>query len=262
MASSGSYSEQVIDLHNKMVLEISDMIFEGCDCWDKLLGILSGSPLTPKEKGSIKSIHDLFEVLMMKQEINYGDYEKLRKKMSVIHKLAATKIKNYESKIQTQLELDEEESPKVEKSRRSENKEETGGRLRSAKGDSKGRKRRESSRTVTDVEKRKLHADMVQELSEELSMHMGDEWASFKNNMRYKLSFGGAVLEGITDMFSACKKMMAKGKIDIGKYDKLIEVVEPIDKNLVDIINEYLKKMGIEPTPKKKLMRTRSSDSS
>ncbi|OWF36673.1 uncharacterized protein LOC110441334 [Mizuhopecten yessoensis] len=243
-------SEQVKDLHNKMVDTISEMLVYKSDCWDRLLGKLNNSPLTPKDKGLINSIQDLFEGLMDKEYIGYGDYEKLRKKMSGIHNLAATEVMKYEKRIQRQIEMDEEESRKIGKRRRSENEEETGRRQEDHRA--RKRVRRESlgsNRTVTKDEKRKLHGDMVRELNDELGSGMVKNWASFKNNMKYKLDFGEAVLGDITDMYSACKEMMAKGKIEIGKYDKLIEVVEDVDKKLVDIINKYLEKMGIESTP-------------
>ncbi|XP_033747274.1 uncharacterized protein LOC117332465 [Pecten maximus] len=84
---------EIIDIHNTMVLELSENM-TGPEL-KKLKRLLEDDPLTTADKNRIKTVQELFICLRNKAFISYGDYDKLVSKLKLVKPLLCSIVNQY-----------------------------------------------------------------------------------------------------------------------------------------------------------------------
>ncbi|XP_069115511.1 uncharacterized protein [Argopecten irradians] len=106
------YSQEVRDLHNTMVKELSEEIAP-CpslmDKWHDLLYLFSNkTPLSTVTIDKIKNVGDLVKELMTAGYICFEDYEPFARKLEQVHQQMAKRVRQYALKISEQIKTDKE----------------------------------------------------------------------------------------------------------------------------------------------------------
>ncbi|XP_033733342.1 uncharacterized protein LOC117322498 [Pecten maximus] len=209
----------VVDIHNNMVLELSNNMVE--EDFDQLKLLLNNNPLTQVQMKSINTVGKLFTALMSQKVISYGNYDTLVRKLESINPSLCDTIRQCTGDIAKETE-DEHDKGTTQGAHPKKDATYSQGQQNAAK----------------ETKIKEIHAEMITSLSAWVDPDLPKNWRTFQTLMDVYLKHVEVYGKDVKCLDDICRTLLAKGIIAYGKYDKLRSAVRKIHVEAARIIDD------------------------
>ncbi|XP_033733344.1 uncharacterized protein LOC117322499 [Pecten maximus] len=215
----------VVDIHNNMVLELSNYMED--EDFNQLKLLFNNNPLTPVHMRSINSVGNLFTILMSKKVISYGNYATLVRKLEPINPSLCDIIQ----KCTEDIAKETEDKPDTSSTQGAQP------RIDAANT-------QEQQDTAKKTKIKEIHAEMITSLSTWINPKLPTDWRNFQTLMDAHLSNVEVFGKDVTCLDDICRALLGKGIIAYGKYDKLRSAVVKIHVEAANIVDDATSKIS------------------